>query len=62
MPAAPGMPGQPRQILAMAVKAQVTAAPVSGPLPAAREGAGRSSCAGHAAGTAGLRSPAGERA
>ena len=33
-----GRPGQPRQILAMAVKAQVTAAPVSCPLPAAREG------------------------
>ena len=47
MPAAPGMPGQPRQILAMAVKAQVTAATVSCPLPAAREGgAGRSSGAG----------------
>jgi hypothetical protein len=38
---------QPRQILAMAVKAQVTAAPVSCPLPAAWEwGAGRSSGAG----------------
>jgi hypothetical protein len=38
-----GCPGQPRQILAMAVKAQVTAAPVSCPLPLAREGrAGRS--------------------
>jgi hypothetical protein len=47
MPTAPGMPGQPRQILAMAVKAQVTAAPVSSPLPVAREGgAGRSSGAG----------------
>jgi len=41
MPEAPGMPGQPRQILAMAVKAQVTAAPVSCPLPAAREGLSR---------------------
>ena len=42
-----GCPGQPRQILAMTVKAQVTAAPVSCPLPAAREGgAGRSSGAG----------------
>jgi hypothetical protein len=38
MPAAPGMLGQPRQILAMAVKAQVTAAPVPCSLPAAREG------------------------
>ncbi len=47
MPAAPGMPGAARQILAMAVKAQVTAAPVSCPLPVAREGgAGRSSGAG----------------
>ena len=33
-----GCPGQPRQIPAMAVKAQVTATPVSCPLPAAREG------------------------
>ncbi len=47
MPTVPGMAGQPRQILAMAVKAQVTAAPVSCPLPVAREGgAGRSSGAG----------------
>ena len=38
MPTAPGMPGAARQILAMAVKAQVTAAPVSCPLPVAREG------------------------
>jgi len=33
MPTAPGMPGAARQILAMAVKAQVTAAPVSCPRP-----------------------------
>jgi len=47
MPTAPGMPGAARQILVMAVKAQVTAAPVSCPLPVAREwGAGRSSGAG----------------
>jgi hypothetical protein len=47
MPAAPGMPGQPGRILAMTMKAQVTAASVSCPLPAAQEGgAGRSSGAG----------------
>ena len=33
-----GCPGQPRQILAMAVKAQVKPTPVSCPLPAARKG------------------------
>ncbi len=38
MPTAPGMPGAARQILVKAVKAQVTAAPVSCPLPVAREG------------------------
>ena len=38
MSAAPGMPGQSRQILAMAVKAQVTAAPLSCPWPGGREG------------------------
>ena len=38
MPTAPGMPGAARQILVMAVKAQVTAAPVPCPLPVAREG------------------------
>ena len=52
-----GCPGQPRQILAMTVKAQVTAAPVSCPLPVARErGAGRSSGAGP--GTASRPDPA----
>ena len=37
MAAAPEMPGAVRQILATAVKAQVTAAPVSCPCPVARE-------------------------